>query len=228
MLGDLGGAFSVPMVRIGDRLGLYRTLHESGPMTPAELARKAGIAERYAREWLSHQAASGYLDYDAAAGAFTLPPEQAMVFASPTAPSICRARSILQRSCWRTRRWSSRRSAPARASAGQSSRRACSAPSGASSVRAITPPRAVVAAGAGRHDGEAGARRDRGRCRLWARLLDRDHGQGVPALDLRRLRLPRRLDRAGAGACRAAWRDGQHAVRGRLRRRLPRRRTSIW
>ena len=62
MLGDLGGAFSVPMVRIGDRLGLYKTLQESGPTTPAELARKASIAERYAREWLSHQAASGYLD----------------------------------------------------------------------------------------------------------------------------------------------------------------------
>ena len=29
MLGDLGGAFSVPMVRIGDRLGLYRTLQEA-------------------------------------------------------------------------------------------------------------------------------------------------------------------------------------------------------
>ena len=86
MLGDLGGAFSIPMVRIGDRLGLYRTLQESGPTTAAELARKAGIAERYAREWLSHQAASGYLDYDAAAGAFTLSPEQAMVFAQTDSP----------------------------------------------------------------------------------------------------------------------------------------------
>jgi len=86
MLGDLGGAFSVPMVRIGDRLGLYRTLQQSGPMTPPELARKAGIAERYAREWLSHQAASGYLAYDPAAGAFTLPPEQAMVFAETDSP----------------------------------------------------------------------------------------------------------------------------------------------
>jgi 2-polyprenyl-3-methyl-5-hydroxy-6-metoxy-1,4-benzoquinol methylase len=86
ILGDLGGAFSVPMVRIGDRLGLYRRLHESGPMTAPKLARKAGIAERYTREWLSHQAASGYLEYDAAAGAFTLPPEQAMVFAVTDSP----------------------------------------------------------------------------------------------------------------------------------------------
>ena len=61
ILGDLGGAFSVPMVRMGDKLGLYKALKEQGPMTPAELAAKTNVAERYAREWLSHQAASGSL-----------------------------------------------------------------------------------------------------------------------------------------------------------------------
>ena len=81
ILGDLGGAFSVPMVRMGDKLGLYKALKEQGPMTPAELAAKTNVAERYAREWLSHQATSGYLDYDPAVGKFALPPEQAMVFA---------------------------------------------------------------------------------------------------------------------------------------------------
>ncbi|MEZ5934763.1 MAG: class I SAM-dependent methyltransferase [Alphaproteobacteria bacterium] len=86
MLGDLGGALSVPLVRIGDRLGLYKALHADGPMTPAELATKAHAAERYTREWLSHQAASGYLTYDAKTGKFTLPPEQAMVFAEPDSP----------------------------------------------------------------------------------------------------------------------------------------------
>ena len=86
MLGDLGGAFSVALVRIGDRLGLYEMLQRLGPITSAELAKKAGIAERYTREWLSHHAASGYLTYDAAANAFTLPPEQAMVFADPDSP----------------------------------------------------------------------------------------------------------------------------------------------
>ena len=86
MLGDLGGALSVPLVRIGDRLGLYKALHADGPMTPAELATKANVAERYAREWLSHQAASGYLTYEFKTGKFTLPPEQAMVFAVPDSP----------------------------------------------------------------------------------------------------------------------------------------------
>jgi SAM-dependent methyltransferase len=86
MLGDLGGALSVSMVRMGDRLGLYRALHAHGAMTPAELAAKAEVAERYTREWLSHQAASGYLAYDSGNGKFTLPPEQAMVFAEPDSP----------------------------------------------------------------------------------------------------------------------------------------------
>jgi SAM-dependent methyltransferase len=86
ILGDLGGALSVPLVRIGDRLGLYKALHAGGPMTPAELAKKTNIAERYAREWLSHQAASEYLAYDATTGKFSLPPEQAMVFADPDSP----------------------------------------------------------------------------------------------------------------------------------------------
>lgn len=54
MLGDLGGALSVSMVRMGDRLGLYKALYANGAMTPPELATKANVAERYAREWLSH------------------------------------------------------------------------------------------------------------------------------------------------------------------------------
>jgi hypothetical protein len=88
MLGDLGGALSVPLVRIGDRLGLYKALHTDGPMTAAELAAKTNVAERYARKWLSHQAASGYLAYDSTTGKFTLPPEQAIVLAEPDSPVL--------------------------------------------------------------------------------------------------------------------------------------------
>ena len=55
-------------------------------MTWGELAAKTKVAERCAREWLSHQAASGYLDYNAVSGKFTLPPEQAMVFAESDSP----------------------------------------------------------------------------------------------------------------------------------------------
>ena len=56
------------MVRMGDILGLYKALNEHGAMTSAELAVKTKVDERYAREWLSHQASSGYVDYDPASG----------------------------------------------------------------------------------------------------------------------------------------------------------------
>ncbi|HKU97483.1 MAG TPA: class I SAM-dependent methyltransferase [Vineibacter sp.] len=86
LLGDLGGAASVALVRIGDALGLYKTLHAKGAMTCAELAAQAGVHQRYLREWLSHQAASNYLTYDPETGKFALPPEQAMVFAVEESP----------------------------------------------------------------------------------------------------------------------------------------------
>ncbi len=85
LLGDLGGAVSVPLVRIGDALGLYRTLADIGPSTADELAAKSGCAPRYIREWLSAQAASGYVTYDG--GKFSLSPEQAFVFAQPDSPA---------------------------------------------------------------------------------------------------------------------------------------------
>ena len=72
-LSDLGGAASVALVRIGYALGLYKTLHERGPMTVGELATAAGVNQRYLREWLSHQAASNYLSYDPSTGKFALP-----------------------------------------------------------------------------------------------------------------------------------------------------------
>jgi hypothetical protein len=86
--GDLGGVFSAPLVRIGDKLGLYKALKEHGPLTPAELAAKTNVAERYAREWLSHQAASGYVEYDSATGKFTLPRNRRWCSPSLTVPSV--------------------------------------------------------------------------------------------------------------------------------------------
>jgi len=80
MLGDLGGAMSVPTVRLGLRLGLFDALADS-PATTSELARRAGgLHERYVREWALAQAANGYLGYDPASEQFSLSPEQAMVF----------------------------------------------------------------------------------------------------------------------------------------------------
>lgn len=86
MLGDLGGAFSVPTVRIGFRLGLFDALHRHGPERVAELAARTGLAERYVREWALAQAANGYVAYDTEHDRFALTPEQAMVFAVKDSP----------------------------------------------------------------------------------------------------------------------------------------------
>jgi 2-polyprenyl-3-methyl-5-hydroxy-6-metoxy-1,4-benzoquinol methylase len=55
------GAFDLFSVFLGGRLGLYRALADKGPLTSTELADAAGVHERYAREWLEHQAASELL-----------------------------------------------------------------------------------------------------------------------------------------------------------------------
>jgi 2-polyprenyl-3-methyl-5-hydroxy-6-metoxy-1,4-benzoquinol methylase len=86
MLGDLGGASSVAMVRLGNSLGLYEMLHANGPMTSSQFAKAAKVNERYLREWLSQQAASNYLAYDPKTKAFSIPPEQAMVFVHEDSP----------------------------------------------------------------------------------------------------------------------------------------------
>ncbi|MFC0683336.1 class I SAM-dependent methyltransferase [Novosphingobium clariflavum] len=86
MLGDLGGAMSVPTVRIGIRLGLFEALAGS-PATAQELAERAGgLHPRYVREWALAQAAGGYVDYDPASERFSLSSEQAMVFVAKDSP----------------------------------------------------------------------------------------------------------------------------------------------
>jgi 2-polyprenyl-3-methyl-5-hydroxy-6-metoxy-1,4-benzoquinol methylase len=86
MLSDLGGAFIMPLVRIGDSLGLFKMLSEDGPLTSHELAHKTGLAERYLREWLSAMAASNYISYQASDEKFSLSEEQIAVFADENSP----------------------------------------------------------------------------------------------------------------------------------------------
>jgi SAM-dependent methyltransferase len=87
-VGELGAAMNAALVLIGDRLGLYKAMAGAGPMTPAEVAAKTGTAERYVREWLSAQAAGGFVTYDAAARKFTLPDEQAFALAVDSSPAF--------------------------------------------------------------------------------------------------------------------------------------------
>jgi len=81
-------AMEVFSVYIGDRLGLYRTLAEGGAATAGELAKRAIVDERYAREWLEQQAAAGILEVDDAAApadarAFSLPEAHAEALVDP-------------------------------------------------------------------------------------------------------------------------------------------------
>ena len=77
-VGDLGAALSAALVVIGDRLGLYRAMGDGAPVTAEELAQRTGTDARYVREWLSNQAAGGYVSYDAERGASSSAPEQSL------------------------------------------------------------------------------------------------------------------------------------------------------
>src|SRR5579884_2640938 len=83
---DLGASVHAGMVVIGEKLGLYKAL-TTGPMTPAELAVKTGTDERYLREWLSSQAAGGYVTYDEKTNKFSLSEEQAFTLANEDSPA---------------------------------------------------------------------------------------------------------------------------------------------
>jgi len=85
---DMGAAATAPLVVIGDKLGLYKAMADSEPMTPAVLAERTECRERYVREWLCQQAASGYVEYDPAGGTFRLPPEQALALAHDDSPAF--------------------------------------------------------------------------------------------------------------------------------------------
>ena len=83
---EMGAALNAALIVVGDKLGLYKAMAGAGPLTSAQLAAKAGAAERYVREWLAAQAAGGFVTYDPATTTYTLPPEQAMALADENSP----------------------------------------------------------------------------------------------------------------------------------------------
>jgi 2-polyprenyl-3-methyl-5-hydroxy-6-metoxy-1,4-benzoquinol methylase len=85
---EFGATVNAALVVIGDRLGLYRELAAGGPLTSAELASRTGTSERYVREWLGAQAASGWVDYGAAGDRYSMSAEQALMFADPGSPAF--------------------------------------------------------------------------------------------------------------------------------------------
>jgi SAM-dependent methyltransferase len=85
---DAAAVFHAATVVLGDKLGLYAALADGGPATAHELAERTGCDERYLREWLCAQVASGYCGHDPATGRFGLSPAQATVLADETSPAF--------------------------------------------------------------------------------------------------------------------------------------------
>ncbi len=83
LVGDLSTALAGALLLVGDRTGLFKAMAGAGPLTPAALAERADVAERYAEEWLAVMAGAGYVEYDAEAGSFNLPDEHALFLAEP-------------------------------------------------------------------------------------------------------------------------------------------------
>jgi SAM-dependent methyltransferase len=86
VVGDFGASLSSVLAYIGQKLGLYKALAEGGAQTPAELAARTNTNERYVREWLINQGASGYVSYDAATGRYSLSPEQTVALTDEDSP----------------------------------------------------------------------------------------------------------------------------------------------
>jgi len=84
---DIGAVMHAATVVVGDQLGLYKRMAE-GPGTAEELATRAEVDARYLREWLSAQAASGYVQYDPATQRFSLSEEQALALAQEGSPAF--------------------------------------------------------------------------------------------------------------------------------------------
>ena len=86
-MGDLGSALTASLVVIGDKVGLYRAMAGAGPLTSEELAKRTDTGERLVREWLSAQAAAGYVEYDRATKSYTLPDAHAAALTDETSPA---------------------------------------------------------------------------------------------------------------------------------------------
>jgi len=84
---DVAGSMGLIMAYMGDRLDLYSALAELGTATSQELADSTGLDERYVREWLAANAAAGYVNYDPESSAFSMTPEQFVVFGQEGHPA---------------------------------------------------------------------------------------------------------------------------------------------
>jgi hypothetical protein len=72
LMSILSGSLLNSMVDIGHRTGLFAAAAQ-GWATSEQLADRAGLCERYVREWLGAVTTGGIVEYDEAREAFVLP-----------------------------------------------------------------------------------------------------------------------------------------------------------
>lgn len=87
MLGVLNDAMAAIMISIGHQVGLFDTMAGMRPATSSEIADRAGLNERYVREWLGAMVTSGIVEYDGGRGAYALPPEHAAMTTRAAGPN---------------------------------------------------------------------------------------------------------------------------------------------
>ena len=100
LVGDLGAVTGAALILLGDRLGIYKAMGDGKAVTPEELAAATKLNPRYLREWLSAQAAAGYVDYNSKSKKFKLNPEQAAAFADEGGPAFFAGAFDLAQSMW--------------------------------------------------------------------------------------------------------------------------------
>jgi SAM-dependent methyltransferase len=81
-----GISMSMGMVYIGQKIGLFKAMADAGPLSSEEIAARSGTIERYVREWLINQVASGFVEYDPETDKYILPSEQALILCDENSP----------------------------------------------------------------------------------------------------------------------------------------------
>ncbi|CAL9396588.1 hypothetical protein SUDANB121_01379 [Nocardiopsis dassonvillei] len=96
LIGFMESGSAALLCGLGHRLGLFDTMAGRGPMTAPEVARAAGLNERYVREWLAGVTMARVVEYDPQARTYLLTPEHAACLTRTAGPdNIARLMTVM-------------------------------------------------------------------------------------------------------------------------------------
>ena len=84
VMSDVSGAMGVMMAYLGDQTGIYKCMERIGSSSIDQIASESGLLPRYVQEFLAANTALGYVTFDADSDTYSISPEQAALFATPT------------------------------------------------------------------------------------------------------------------------------------------------